>query len=184
MCFILLGLVAFLFRHIFFLTCLIWNENIGERGGLGFSVFWFFWFLVSWSLSNLRFGLFGVLYSKLKLESHKKIMESMGPLEILSKSCRKGGAGSLRSLARDALARISALPWPLFPEIFKQGMKSLLACGGTLESFSLPTRLSKTKKRWLRLQEPKKSQKPKNQNPSPPRSLRSLFRAVATLFDY
>ena len=32
-------------------------------------------------------------------------MVSMGPLEILSKSCRKGGAGSLRSLARDALAR-------------------------------------------------------------------------------
>ena len=32
-------------------------------------------------------------------------MVSMGPLEILSKSFRKGGAGSLRSLARDALAR-------------------------------------------------------------------------------
>ena len=45
----------------------------------------------------------------------------MGPLEILSKSCRKGGAGSLRSLARDALARDFCAPLALFSRNLQAG---------------------------------------------------------------
>ena len=79
---------------------------------------------------GVRFGLLGVLYSKLKLKSHKKIMVSMGPLEILSKSCRKGGAGSLRSLARDALARdFSGFLRSLGPFFQKSSSRVCNRCG-------------------------------------------------------
>ena len=72
----------------------------------------------------------------------------MGPLEILSKSCRKGGAGSLRSLARDALARDFCAPLALFSRNLQAGYvivagmrgyaRKLLTLARLLASLALP----------------------------------------------
>ena len=90
----------------------------------------------------------------------------MGPLEILSKSCRKGGAGSLRSHARDALARDFCAPMALFSRNLQAGYVIVACMRRYARKLLTPNQAPEDPKKMTQApgtQKNPKTQKPKNQ---------------------